>query len=410
MTADPSARQAAGTLADLVGDPEVFAHEHWGRAPLLRRASAEAAAATVPLSVDDVDHLLTASGLRWPGFRLVRDGRTLPASRYTRSGRIGGQQVTDLADAERVLDLVAGGATLVMQGLHRSHPPVARLCGQLERDLGHPVQANAYLTPPDARGLAVHHDTHDVFAVQTHGRKHWVVHEPAVVAPLPHQPWSSESHRPGPQLMDVELGPGDVLYLPRGTPHAAETIGAVSLHLTIGIRAVTWYDVLQRAARELGEEPSLRTSLPIRYADDADGLATAIGHRLEDAAKALAGVDAHALADGLVAERRRQRRPPQRGRLRALVGLDHLDDDTWLHRPADLDVEVRTEAARVVLGLPDRDLHLPIALEPVLTGLLDGGVHRLGELADRLDAESRRVLARRLVREGALHIADDPRG
>ena len=409
---DPATVAGSRVLADLVGDPEVFATEHWGRAPLLRRDASRSAPGdgANPLTVEDVDHLLTSSGLRWPGFRLVREGRTLPRATYTRAGRIGGQQVTDLADARKVLDLVADGATLVLQGLHRSHPPVADLCDALEADLGHPVQANAYLTPPGSRGLAVHHDTHDVFAVQTHGHKHWVVHEPAVVAPLAHHPWSSERHEPGEKILDIELAPGDVLYLPRGAPHAAETVGEVSLHLTIGVRAVTWYDVLQRAARDLGEQPSLRESLPIRYADDPEALATGISLKLKEAADLLSDADADALAGTLTAARQQDRRASQRGRLTELVGLDHLDDDTRLRRADDLQLEVVREGEQVVLGLDDRDVRLPGALEPLLERLLDGREHRLGELSDVLDAAGRRVLARRLVREGVLRTRGVARG
>ena len=406
---DPSAVAGSGALADLVGDPEAFATERWGRAPLLRRAASRPGRDTSPLTVDDVDHLLTSSGLRWPGFRLVKEGRTLPRTQYTRSGRIGGQQVTDLADAAKVLDLVADGATLVLQGLHRSHAPVADLCEALEADLGHPVQANAYLTPPGSRGLAVHHDTHDVFAVQTHGHKHWVVHEPAMAAPLAHQPWSSDRHVPGRRILDIELAPGDVLYLPRGAPHAAETVGEVSLHLTIGVRAVTWYDVVQRAARDLGEHPSLRESLPIRFGDDLEALATAISLRLKEAADVLAGADPRTLAQELTAARGSARQVSQRGRLTELVGLDRLDDDTRLRRADHLDLEVRREEGKVVLVLADRDVRLPAALAPVLDRLLDGREHRLGEFAE-LDADGRRVLARRLVREGVLRTRDVSRG
>jgi hypothetical protein len=49
------------------------------------------------------------------------------------------------------------------------------------------VQVNAYLTPPASRGLGVHHDTHDVFVLQVHGRKLWQVWDAAVPFPLGHQ-------------------------------------------------------------------------------------------------------------------------------------------------------------------------------------------------------------------------------
>lgn len=390
---------AGGVLRRLVGDRDRFATEHWGRAPLLRR---DAWPGTPPLSLDDVDRLVTSSGLRWPAFRLVREGTSLPVGAFTREGRIGGQRVTDLVDGGRALEEFDRGATAVLQGLHRYHPPVTELCEQLEEQLGHPVQANAYLTPPDSRGLNVHHDTHDVLALQTHGHKHWVVHEPALAAPLPSQAWSSDEHRPGPLVLDVELAPGDLLYLPRGAPHAAETVGEVSLHLTIGVRAVTWYDVVRRAVGRLADDPELRTSLPLGYGRDPEQLAAEVARRLHRAADGLAAVAPGELVDELLTARRRQRPPRTRGRLLDLVGLDGIDDDTCVRRRPGVGHTLVSAGDRVTIMLPDRDVSLPAAAEPVLVELLDGADHRVGDLAERLDEESRTVLARRLVREGVL--------
>ena len=51
----------------------------------------------------------------------------LPASRYTRSGAtLAGQPLTGLVDARKVIDLFEGGATVVLQGLHRYWPPLTR--------------------------------------------------------------------------------------------------------------------------------------------------------------------------------------------------------------------------------------------------------------------------------------------
>ena len=408
MVEPPADRASVDPLTRLVGDPGRFEREHWGRRPLLSR---QAWPQRPPLTVEDVDHLVTSSGLRWPGFRLVERGRTVPASACTRSGRIGGQRVDDLVDAGRTLERFRQGATLVLQGLHRSHPPVAELCEQLEEALGHPVQANAYLTPPGSRGLNVHHDTHDVFAIQTHGRKHWVVHEPAVAVPLASQPWSADEHRPGPEVLDVDLGPGDALYLPRGAPHAAETLDEVSLHLTVGVRVVTWHDVLGRAVRRLGErEASMREALPLGYGRDPEALAEAVASRLSEAADGLVEESAGALVGELLAERRRARRPRLRGHLLELLELDGIHDGTCVRRRAGVEPGLRHEQDAVVLGLPDRDLRLPAAAEPALTALLDGRRHRVGELCHLLDEDGRLVLVRRLVREGALCLDGSVRG
>ena len=115
--------------------------------------------------------------------------------------------------------------------MHRYWPPLAELVAQLELELGHPCQANAYLTPPGAQGFAVHSDSHDVFVFQTHGIKQWEVHTDGDVD-------------------KVRLEPGLSMYLPTGTPHAARAQDRASLHVTIGINQLTWRQLLdQRRGR-----------------------------------------------------------------------------------------------------------------------------------------------------------------
>ena len=131
--------------------------------------------------------------------RVARDGGVLPESSYTRGGTLAGKPLTGLVDPVRLLRLFDEGATVVLQGLQRYHPPLADLVAELELELGHPCQANAYLTPAGAQGFAVHSDSHDVFVFQTHGSKQWEIHG---------------ADGPG----DLVLEPGVVAYLPTGTP------------------------------------------------------------------------------------------------------------------------------------------------------------------------------------------------
>jgi len=80
------------------------------------------------ISFDDVDRLLTSTAIRTPAVRLAQNGSVLPASEYTRSGAtLAGQQLTGLVDARKVIDLFEGGATVVLQGLHRYWPPLTGL-------------------------------------------------------------------------------------------------------------------------------------------------------------------------------------------------------------------------------------------------------------------------------------------
>ena len=391
----------APALRRLVGNAADFLDATWGRAPLHVAASSQHTGPQELLTIDDVDHLVAATGLRPPAFRLVRQGRTLPRTAVTRSVRIGSRPVDDLIDVAAVHREVAADATLVLQGLHRSHAPVASFCRDLERTLTHPVQANAYLTPPVARGLELHEDPHDVFAVQCHGTKRWVVHPPDRATP-----W------------DLELRPGDVLYLPAGIRHAAQTLGEPSLHLTLGVRTIPWRRLVQRVVDEvLVAEPQLGGRLPAAWADHPTDLEDRLTMILQRVAVTLTeGSDiAAVVADE--AERFFRARPPDlTGGLRDIIELADLEDHTPLRRRADVlarivePEETDGERHHVEVALADRSLLLPAGLATALHRILDATRLRPIDLEDLMDGPSRLVLTRRLVREGVLAIERDPVG
>jgi bifunctional lysine-specific demethylase and histidyl-hydroxylase NO66 len=377
-------------LTRLVGDEQTFVRDHFGRRPRHLVAADRDGFADL-LSLDDVDHVIAATGLRTPAFRLVRQGVTLPASRVTRSARIGSRPITDLVDVAAVHREFAAGATIVLQGLHRSWGPVAALCRSLEATLTHRVQANAYLTPPVAQGLDLHGDPHDVFAVQTHGVKRWVV------------------EASGQPRWELELRPGDVLYLPAGTRHAAQTIDQPSLHLTIGVRPTTWREVVERAVAQAFADAAqldgFDEPLPARWAHDPGALTPRLQRHLGAVAATLQDDDRAEHAADDAADRFWSTRPPDRsGGLRDLLELDHLDDTTPLRVRPDVSCRVRADGEQVTLVLGDRRLTMPARLEPVVERILDLAAFAPKELDELIDEPSRLVLCRRLVREGLLTV------
>ena len=128
------------------------------------------------LSLDDADHLLTSTAIRTPSVRLAKDGAVLPESAYTRSATLAGKPLTGLVDARKALALFDDGATVVFQGLQRYWPPLTRLVAELELELGHPCQANAYLTPPGSQGFACTPTPTTCSSSRPPARKLWEVH------------------------------------------------------------------------------------------------------------------------------------------------------------------------------------------------------------------------------------------
>jgi hypothetical protein len=399
-------------LSRCVGDVAAFLDSCWGQAPLHRPAADEGAFADL-FSLDDIDRLVTSSFARTPTFRLVRNGSPVSPARYTKTARVGGQPVSGVGDPAKVLDEFGTGATIVLQGLQRYCTPVGAFCRSLEAELTHPVQANAYVTPAGAQGLAVHYDTHDVFVLQVAGSKEWAIHDPVFPDPLPSQPWAQHKAGPPSPRLEVNLRAGDCLYVPRGFLHSARAQRDASAHLTIGIHTPTFCDVVSELAKVAADDRDLRRSLPPGYAHDEEAFAKVVDQTLTGMRDWLDTVDARAVAARVVRAFWSSRPPDLSGQLHQLLTLDRIDDATRLRRrggvasPATAPVTVDTDApGTVTLHLGDRRLVLPAALERALARFAPAAIVAVGELADLLDGDSRLVLARRLVREGFVEIVD----
>jgi lysine-specific demethylase/histidyl-hydroxylase NO66 len=391
-------------LTRCVGDPEGFLEAHWSRAPMYRQRADDHAFADL-LTLDDVDTLIATAFLRTPAFRMVKDGTQLDERTYTRSATLGGRTVTGVADPGRIFDLFHSGTTLVLQGLHRYWAPLGRFVRQLELALTVPAQTNAYITPPGSQGFALHYDTHDVFVLQVSGTKRWQVRPPVIEAPLQDQ--TGRTSDEGELLMDVELGPGDCLYLPRGFRHSATAQADTSAHLTIGLLVTTWHEILEEVLRLAKDEPEFRGSLPAGYADDPDALAKVISERLGAFTQWVGELDPDDLASTMSKRFRSSRPPLLAGQLSQLAGLDAIDDGTVVRRRPGSTCWLRLDGDRLTLSLGDRDLRMPPELEPAIRFVLDRDAFVVADLAPMLDEPSRLTLVRRLIREGLLEAGGD---
>jgi len=386
---------------------EDFARDVWGQTALLSpatelRARGPAEGFTDLLDAAAVDELVSARGLRTPFLRVAKGGSTVAESTFTGPGGVGAT-IADQVSDDKLVRLFAGGATMVLQALHRVWPPVTAFCSQLASELGHPVQANAYVTPPQNQGFGHHYDVHDVFVLQVAGEKQWTIHAPVHPAPLRDQPWTErraevERRAREQPLIEAVLRPGDCLYLPRGFLHAAKALGGVSTHLTLGVHSWTRHalaeQVTARALRSVADDAEIRASLPVgidftdpaTFRGEVDSVRAAL-------AQAVTELDLDAIADDLVRRARASSRPAPVGPLRQLADADALGPETRVTlRPyLAARLEPAPDSATV---LRSRAGEVSLVEEEVagVKALLATGVQPAGDLG--LD------LARRLLRAG----------
>ena len=349
---------------------------------------------------------MSRRGLRTPFLRVARDGKVVEAARFTRSGGAGAEIADQLAD-DKLAELFLDGSTLVLQGLHRTWPPLVDLGGRLAAELGHPVQINAYVTPPQNKGFSAHFDVHDVFVLQVAGEKRWTIHEPVHPAPLRDQEWtryraSVERRAAGEPAIDTVLRPGDALYLPRGWLHSAEALGEVSVHLTVGIHSVTRYALVEALLALAAEEPELRASLPLGVdVADPDQLGADLAATVEALAGWLGKADPAAVAARLRRRVWTAARPEPVGPLAQAAAARSVADGTVVRLRGGLRHRLVPAGESVLLELADRTVRLPAAVEPALRALLAGGPLAAGQLPG-LDAADGRTLVARLLRESVV--------
>lgn len=331
-------------------------------------------------------------GLRLPAFRLVKDGKTIPASSYTKTTRTGSEAAVGVLDSRGVFREFDEGATIVFQGMHRYWEPLALFCRRLELGLGHPVQANAYVTPPGSQGFDAHEDEHDVFVLQSHGSKKWQVHERHDLPPS------------RPPVIDAVIEPGDSIYIPAGFPHSASTQERASVHITVGILSITWATVLDEAMKLAKTDPLLDQPLPLGFAGSSAGLTQLVQDRLTDLGALIAKTDASVVGERLRRRFLTTRQPVLRGQLHQILGIEAITDASTLRRRSGALCVIDRVGEEVSVWLGDRELRMPGRLTAVLEDLVGRDRFVVADLGGHLDETGRLVLIRRLVKEGLLEV------
>ena len=239
-------------------DPQTFATEYWGRRPLLSPSSALPRDFSDLLSPDTVDELIAERGVRAPFIRLAKEGDVLARDCYL--GPAGfGAEMPDQVDSAKVLDPVrlwrndcAARAAPAVAAADRLRPAGGRriwaiLCRRTPTSRRPPTAASIRITTSTTCSSCKRPD-----------RSAGSCTSPCTTIPC--RP--SRGHDIGPRspsaspanpVIDTVLSAGDALYLPRGWVHSAQALDTTSIHLTIGVSAVTGRRRRSRGRRSVGD-------------------------------------------------------------------------------------------------------------------------------------------------------------
>jgi bifunctional lysine-specific demethylase and histidyl-hydroxylase MINA len=248
--------------------PEEFFGSIWDQRPIHISGSPEKFQQV--FSWQEFNHLLNMSKL-WSdrSMKIVLDGQNLDFAEYGRVGQTREGYQANMPDPEQTVELLRRGATLILDLIESLSPRVAAVSAALQTATGGVAVCNAYCSWRAHQGFMAHFDNTDVFALHIEGSKIWRVYDGradnAIDAPGHNYGSFTPEHHArakGALLEEIEMKPGDVLYLPRGQYHEALACSDASLHLSFGIGQPTGIDVVSRLLRSLPDESLFRENLP----------------------------------------------------------------------------------------------------------------------------------------------------
>jgi|tagenome__1003787_1003787.scaffolds.fasta_scaffold20981235_2 ribosomal protein L16 Arg81 hydroxylase len=392
------------TLGDLLAplSTEDFFRDYWEKTFLHLRGQPDRFSRY--FSLRDVDRWMTSVRSGLPDSIMI----TAPEGAEARTDRYSPQGIS----LEAAYASLARGCSIVLNHME-DWPSLQGLVKALGRELHADIGVNAYLTPKGARTFPIHSDEHDTLILHLEGEKVWRLHEFSLLhirlSQKKNLKFSEEwyGRTQTPELAEIRLRPGDILYMPRGMPHYAVAQGSACLHLTFSITSLYWMDFLKIAAEHAAvHAQELRRALPPGFVDNEE-ICERMRETYQEVLKKFLEVTSF---DEVLAAVKRNRATfqgyPSDGHFAQLLDLDELSVDSEVERRRDVlcvvdeifDTERNPKSAIMFAA---QQVTGPLFLFPALEFIRDQPRFRVSEIPG-LDEKGQLTLVRRLIREGLL--------
>lgn len=366
-----------------------FFEQYWERKPLHISRNQESYFASL-LSIKEVESILGSRLLREGDMRISKNGKLEDfANLRHKEGFI---------DRNKVVQLYHSGSTLILEHLNRYHDALGEMIQNLQSETHLGLRTNVYLTPARSTGFARHWDTHDVLILQVEGTKRWKIYSNPIELPTDWQTKHQKKllSKTATLVHEVDLQPGDVLYLPRGFVHSASANEQATLHITMGMRSHTVQHLFSCAMEAICQsDVALRKALMLKKPMDQQQLKDIF-------ISAVQQTDLEKAKDCLHESFVKSRIPSVRNRL-TMSEPETIDISTLMHIKSNAVYRFFYDENQIVISFDGKFVKLPKGAEPALRHIETTRVFAVDSIPG-LDEPSRLLLARRLYQEGLLNI------
>jgi len=284
------------SLWDILGNLDEFGIQHWDKAPIHRRGARSFDPASI-ITLRELDRLVSS---RHANIRLLDGGAYLDDGIHRERGLRRSDERTWLSDPAALVARFRAGATMVMPSAHEIWAPIARLTGELARLLAAQVGATLFVSPPDSV-TDWHADGGHLFVLHLYGSKLWLLDSD-----------DAETRARTNHLPAIAVGPGDVLYVPKGFHHRVQGGEGPAVHVSFYSSGATYGDLLKSAlanqidhlaAASLGRNPlnpNWGTQSRAAWTATLRELLDALHHEMSDMHQTIPDLDADSFAPARV--------------------------------------------------------------------------------------------------------------
>ncbi|WP_019991413.1 cupin domain-containing protein [Rudanella lutea] len=352
-------------------------------------------------SIADLDKVLDYNRPKGGNLRVVKSQQPLNPTIY--ENKDGSLNLNQLYTA------YADGHTIVINEIQHYWDPLKMLVENVRQFTSHNAVANLYLTPENEKALSPHYDSHDVFALQISGEKHWILYDDTYFkTPLLHsfQPVFQREQLGG--AREITMKAGDLLYMPRGVPHEAYTTDQSSMHITIGVHSTQWIDFISKALVSLSQKHiELRQALPIGYLNAPNSELLSADAELNFITilqQVFKKENINGCLSILGEEFRTKEQPRPDGHFSSLNKLNHINLDSQLSRREGLSATVSNTITGARISFQGNVIKGPSQIANSLAFIAQQeGTFSVNDIPF-LSAENKLKLAKRLIRGGLLRV------
>ena len=312
------------------------------------------------------------------------------------------ESVRDSADfRERIEQFHTRNYSVRFPDLRPLSPAVDSMARALEVLLHQPVTVSAFWSNGPMRA-PVHYDDHDLIVVQLRGTKRWYISSKPSELNNPWRGIPAGSEVLGPHAT-IDVSPGDMLYLPRGTLHSVDS-DAESLHLSFGFTPLTVRAALIAAIDHLSDlDPSLRVTIGNRLGFQL--LGAGFERTLPVLAESAAKVHSAIRTPGFLVAALHRRSSRTLAALKPLVPaapVPAIDLNTVVTQTDMAFCHLTTTGEKIDFSYPGGHLYIHRGAEESLLYMVNTARFRIGDIPGDISDDIRLSLTSRLLEIGFL--------